>query len=184
LPEVSQKAEDACSEFARKTRHILSHERCEVIDPVTGEVFFDKQGLEYSVDLTELYWLHKDQCKGAILTHNHPKVELAFSEADMRTAAKLNLGQIRAVTGKFQHVLAAGERGWEGLFSMPFRNAMEMSKTLAHARLKGKYGDEFDLFTLNLRTGEADSMATDWVYETMCSFAESRGLRYWRIPND
>lgn len=184
LPITSPAAEDACRAFAMKWHNNEGYERCEVIDPTTGEVFFDKLGIETSVDLTELYWLYESRCKGAILTHTHPKVELAFSHADIKTAAKLKLGQIRAVTNKFQHVLAPGERGWAGVFEMDLGAAMEMSKSLAHAKLKEKYGNEFSLFTMNLRAGEADSMATDWVYEVMRHFAESRGLRYWRIPND
>lgn len=34
--------------------------RCEVIDPATGEVFFDKLGIETAVDLTELYWIYDE----------------------------------------------------------------------------------------------------------------------------
>lgn len=60
LPVVSQAAEDACKRFADKYSKHQVYEPCEVIDPATGEVFFDKLGIETAVDLTELYWIYNE----------------------------------------------------------------------------------------------------------------------------
>jgi hypothetical protein len=183
LPAVSEKAEQACSEFAAKYRNLAAYERCEFIDPDTGEVFFDKSGLETSIDLTEVFWLYRDRCKGAILTHNHCAMEAAHSTSDILTAGKLQLGQIRVVTPLYQHILAPGERGWDGVFDMPLNKSFEMAKTLATGVIRNKYGNAFSMAMTDFSKGPPAPMAVEWVYEMMSQFASSRGLRYCRIPN-
>lgn len=83
-----------------------------VLDPKTGDRMFTlTDHARGRVSIAEGYYA---QMQGCILTHNHPATGGPFSVADLVTAVRGNLAELRAVTDDHKiYSLKAPEGGWD-----------------------------------------------------------------------
>ena len=175
-----------------KTRH-SSVEVATIMDK-DGNVRFTKKGSESQVKFGYVEIL---KMRDGILTHNHPNagatnkwwkaIGSPFSEADIKTAVRANLAEIRAVTPTYTFSLKRPEGGWpEGMLK---RYSSILGK---YTRAQNKYAGGKDVVDYMLKGGEdvktyyqrANRARLAKYHQVLKDLAKEYGLSYTRKKNE
>lgn len=96
-------------------------EHLKIINPRSGKVIAEQTGHQTGVDMTPRSMV---LCKGAVMTHNHPHLEVedpdnlgvSLSGPDVRAAMALQMAEVRAVSAGWRHSMKPPKGGWNEEF--------------------------------------------------------------------
>lgn len=141
-----------------------------------GKVLLDKRGQQFSVTFTDE---EAKLLKDTIFTHNHPRgwghkdnsmmrIGSSFSDADIITAIRNDIAEIRAVTPNYTFVMKRPEKGW----GMTYQEASAKIK-----RINNYYLTEFDKRINKGTTTPNKASIVHW-HSVWKVFAENNGFEY------
>jgi SPP1 gp7 family putative phage head morphogenesis protein len=97
-----------------------------------GKILLEKEGDAESVSFTKA---ERKRMNGNVLTHNHPGIGVAFSDADLRMACAYNLNEIRATGKTGTHIIkmADGSNFNEELYINKIQESYEKHRKIEFA---------------------------------------------------
>ena len=142
-----------------------------IINPKNGEVQLNKKGKEKEVSAT-LSELAKSG--GAIVTHNHPKLDFPFSPPDIKTGMMTRTQEIRVVSPVARYSMKPPKDGWSREYhDKVWLPVYEKNQAAAIARYRKAYANR------KVTTDIADVEFRQLAVETT---AKELGVPYTRKP--